>query len=62
MVLNVTSKEELIRFKLKAQNHQDFFDSEAIKAVRRWQFKPKTIDGTAVDQMGELLVEFTCNV
>jgi len=32
------------------------------RAVRRWQFKPKTIDGIAVDQEGELLVEFECNV
>ena len=27
-----------------------------------YEFKPKTIDGIAVDQEGELLVEFECNV
>lgn len=62
MVLNVTSTGRVDKIQIKSSKPPRLFDSEAIKAVRRWQFKPKTIDGTAVDQMGELLVEFTCNV
>ena len=47
---------------MKQAKPSSIFTSEAAKAVRRWQFKPKTVDGIAVDQMGELLVEFECNV
>lgn len=26
------------------------FDEEAIKAIKRWKFKPKTVDGKAIKQ------------
>lgn len=62
LMLNVTANGRVDRIKITESKPLRLFDSEAIKAVRRWQFKPKTIDGEAVDQMGELLVEFSCNV
>ncbi|MEC8217590.1 MAG: energy transducer TonB [Pseudomonadota bacterium] len=37
------------------------FNKEATKAIRRWQFKPKVINGIPVEQAGELTVEFICN-
>ena len=38
------------------------FNKEATKAVRRWQFKPKSVNGVPVAQRGQLTVEFVCNV
>ena len=37
------------------------FNSSATKAIKRWQFKPKVVNGIAVEQDGELKVEFICN-
>ena len=37
------------------------FNREATKAIRRWQFKPKIINGIPVEQAGELTIEFICN-
>ena len=62
LLLNVNSSGRVSSVRVKSAKPARVFNAEAIKAVRRWQFKPKTIDGIAVDQMGELLVEFTCNV
>ena len=60
LLVNSSGRVEQIR--LVRANPPRVFNREATKAVRRWQFKPKTIDGVAVDQIGELLVEFVCNV
>ena len=62
LVLNVNSNGRVSSIQVKSAKPTRVFNSEAIKAVKRWQFKPKTIDGIAVDQKGELLVEFSCNV
>tara|TARA_B100000963_G_C22625081_1_gene671938 strand:+ start:1102 stop:1728 length:627 start_codon:yes stop_codon:yes gene_type:complete len=62
MVLNVKDNGRVDKISIKQAKPAKMFESEAIKAVRRWQFKPKTIDGVAVDQKGELLVEFSCSV
>jgi protein TonB len=62
MLLNVNSSGRVDKVVIKQARPSNIFSSEAARAVRRWQFKPKTIDGVAVDQMGELLVEFECNV
>ena len=48
--------------KIKQARPSRVLNKEALKAVRRWQFKPKTVDGVAVEQRGELKVEFICNV
>ena len=61
-MLNVSANGRIDSVKVTNSKPPRLFDSEAIKAVRRWQFKPKTVDGVSVDQMGELLVEFSCNV
>ena len=37
------------------------FNKEATKAIRRWQFKPKVINGIPVEQAGEVEIEFICN-
>ena len=62
MVLNVNANGKVDKVVIKQAKPPNVFNSEAVRAVRRWQFKPKTIDGVAVDQKGELLVEFACNV
>ena len=62
LLLNVNSNGRVNTIQVKSAKPTRVFNSEAIKAVKRWQFKPKTIDGIAVDQKGELLVEFSCNV
>jgi len=60
LVVNANGKVESI--KLVSSKPARIFNREATKAVRRWQFKPKTIDGVAVSQRGQLKVEFVCNV
>ena len=60
LLVNSSGRVEEIR--LVRANPPRVFNREATKAVRRWQFKPKTIDGIAVEQRGELKVEFICNV
>lgn len=62
LLLNVNASGKVDSVQIKESKPLRTFDAEAIKAVRRWQFKPKTIDGIAYDQVGELLVEFSCNV
>jgi protein TonB len=62
LILNVNANGRVSTIQVKSSKPTRVFNSEAIKAVKRWQFKPKTIDGIAVDQKGELLVEFSCNV
>lgn len=62
MLLNVNSLGKVDKVVIKQARPPSVFNKEASRAVRRWQFKPKTVDGVAVDQMGELLVEFECNV
>ena len=60
--LLVNSMGRVEEIKLIKANPPRVFNREATKAVRRWQFKPKTVDGVAVEQRGELKVEFICNV
>ena len=60
LLVNSSGRVEEIR--LVRANPPRVFNTEATKAVRIWQFKPKTIDGIAVEQRGELKVEFICNV
>ena len=60
--LLVNSMGRVEEIKLIKANPPRVFNREATKAVRRWQFKPKTVDGDAVEQRGELKVEFICNV
>lgn len=62
MLLNVNASGKVDKVIIKQAKPARMFNTEASRAVRRWQFKPKTVDGVAVDQMGELLVEFECNV
>ena len=62
MVLTVSANGRVSRVSISSFEPSRVFNTEAIKAVKRWQFKPKTIDGIAVEQKGELLVEFSCNV
>ena len=62
MLLTVSATGRVNNIVIQSFKPSRVFNSEAIKAVKRWQFKPKTIDGIAVDQKGELEVEFSCNV
>ena len=60
--LQVNEKGKVVNVKLVSAKPARIFNKEASRAVRRWQFKPKTIDGVAVSQTGQLTVEFVCNV
>ena len=60
--LLVNEKGKVVNVKLVSAKPPRIFNKEASRAVRRWQFKPKTIDGVAVSQTGQLTVEFVCNV
>jgi len=64
VVLNllVNEKGKVVNVTLVSAKPARIFNKEASRAVRRWQFKPKTIDGVAVSQTGQLTVEFVCNV
>ena len=62
MLLTISANGRVNNIVIQSFKPSRVFNSEAIKAVKRWQFKPKTIDGIAVDQKGELEVEFSCNV
>ena len=60
--LQVNEKGKVVNVKLVSAKPARIFNKEASRAVRRWQFKPKTIDGVTVSQTGQLTVEFVCNV
>ena len=60
LLVNESGKVESIKV-MKARPSK-IFNKEATKAVRRWQFKPKSVNGVAVSQRGSLTVEFVCNV
>ena len=62
MILTVNENGRVRNVSIESFKPSRVFNSEAIKAVKRWQFKPKTIDGVAVVQKGQLLVDFSCNV
>ena len=62
MLLTISEAGRVKNIVIQSFKPSRVFNAEAIKAVKRWQFKPKTIDGIAVDQKGELVVEFSCNV
>lgn len=60
LLVNESGRVETI--KIRQSRPSKIFNKEALKAVRRWQFKPKSVDGVAVSQLGLLTVEFVCNV
>lgn len=35
------------------------FDREAIRAILKWKFKPRVVDGVAVDRRATQVIEFT---
>lgn len=47
--------------KVVRDTNNKMFNKEALKAIRRWQFKPKIINGIPVEQAGEIEMEFICN-
>ena len=34
------------------------FDSSALRAIKKWKFKPKVVNGIAVQQAGTQVIEF----
>lgn len=34
------------------------FDSSALRAIKKWKFKPKVVNGIAVEQAGSQIIEF----
>ena len=45
----------------KSTKPKGLFDASAVTAVLKWRFKPKTVDGKAVEQRGVQKIEFTIN-
>ena len=35
------------------------FDEAALRAIERWKFRPKIVDGTPVEQRAKQTIEFT---
>ena len=62
MVLTVSANGRVSRVSISSFEPSRVFNAEAIKAVKRWQFKPKSVNGVPVAQRGQLTVEFVCNV
>jgi len=58
LLVDATGKVQ--KAQVRKANPPGVFNSEALKAVRRWQFRPRVVDGTAVEQAGELEMEFIC--
>ena len=59
LVVGPNGRVKLARI-LRATNGT-LFNKEATKAIRRWQFKPKVINGIPVEQAGEVEIDFICN-
>ena len=59
LVVNPGGKVEKAR--VTRASNGNIFNKEAIKAIRRWQFKPKIINGIPVEQAGQIEMEFICN-
>ena len=48
----------VIGAKIMESKPKGLFDSAAVQAVYKWRFKPKTVDGRAVEQKGTQRVVF----
>lgn len=55
----ITAQGEVIDPKVVASQPRRIFDRAALKAIRKWRFKPKTVDGVAVPRRATQVVEFS---
>ena len=56
--LNVDASGYVTNIKIIKSVPQGVFDRSVKKALRKWKFRPKTIDGKAVAQVGVLTLNF----
>ena len=61
LYLVVDSAGKVITARVTRSTPSKIFNKEATKAIRRWQFKPKVVNGIPVEQAGTLEMEFLCN-
>ena len=54
----ITSQGEVDDPKVVASKPRRIFDRAALKAIRKWRFKPKTVDGIAVPRRAVQVIEF----
>lgn len=56
----VDAKGNVSRIQIKSGEHQDVFREAALKAIRRWRFKPARLKGQTVAVLVTLPLEFSC--
>lgn len=56
--LEVNEAGEVQNIEILESNPEGVFDASVRKALRRWKFRPKTVDGRAVPQTGVLTLTF----
>jgi protein TonB len=47
------------RAKVMESDPPRLFDEAALRAIERWKFRPKIVDGTPVEQRAKQTIEFT---
>lgn len=56
--LDVDATGYVVGVKILESKPKGAFDKSVIRAVKKWKFRPKTVDGKAVAQSGELTLNF----
>ena len=56
--LNVDATGRVLSTKILKSEPEGVFDKSVKKAIRRWKFRPKTVNGVAVEQTGVLTLNF----
>jgi protein TonB len=56
--LNVDATGRVISVKIVKSMPDGVFDKSAIKALKRWKFRPKTVDGKAIAQTGVITLNY----
>jgi len=56
--LNVDVTGRVISVKIVKSIPEGVFDKSAIKALKRWRFRPKTVEGKAMAQIGVITLNY----
>ena len=59
IAFTITSEGTVVDPKVVASKPRRVFDRAALKAIRKWRFKPKTRDGSPVSRRAVQVIEFT---
>lgn len=56
--LNVNESGDVVNIEILEAKPKGAFDKSVKKALKRWKFRPKTVNGVATSQTGELKLDF----